>query len=116
MLFWIIIGVLALAVAGLLAVALVRARREAEHPAAFDLRVYRDQLKEVDRDLARGVIGKDDAERLRAEISRRILAADTQLKAAETAGDQPEGASRAVAVGSGVVLAVVSVIRNALGK
>lgn len=104
MLFWILIGVLALAVAGSLAVVLVRGRREAEHPAAYDLRVYRDQLKEVDRDLARGVIGPEDADRIRAEISRRILAADAQLQQAETAGDQPAGVSRAVAVGAGAAL------------
>ncbi|SDI01092.1 cytochrome c-type biogenesis protein CcmH [Lutimaribacter saemankumensis] len=104
MLFWIIIGVLAVAVAALLAVALVRGRRDAEHPAAYDLRVYRDQLKEVDRDLARGVIGADDAERIRAEISRRILAADAQLHEARDSGDQPAGVSRAVAGGTAAVL------------
>ncbi len=104
MAFWIISGVLALAVAALLALALVRARRAAEHPAAYDLRVYRDQLKEVDRDLARGVIGEEDAERIRAEVSRRILAADAQLQEAETGADQPAGLSRGVAVGTGALL------------
>ncbi|MGY6635495.1 MAG: c-type cytochrome biogenesis protein CcmI [Alkalilacustris sp.] len=41
-----------------------------------DIRVYRDQLREVERDVARGVIAPADAERLRLEISRRILEAD----------------------------------------
>jgi len=44
--------------------------------AASDVAVYRAQLAEVDRDVARGVIGKDDAERVHAEIARRLLAAD----------------------------------------
>ena len=85
MTFWIITCGLALAVAALIAIAMLRTRAGTEPAAAFDLRVYRDQLKEVDRDLARGVIGAADAERIKSEISRRILAADTQAQA-ETAG------------------------------
>ncbi|MDR3489871.1 MAG: c-type cytochrome biogenesis protein CcmI [Bradyrhizobium sp.] len=37
--------------------------------------VYRDQLAEVDRDLATGLIGSSEAEAARVEISRRLLAA-----------------------------------------
>nr|HEV8010521.1 c-type cytochrome biogenesis protein CcmI [Bradyrhizobium sp.] len=37
--------------------------------------VYRDQLAEVDRDLAAGLIGCSEAEAARVEISRRLLAA-----------------------------------------
>lgn len=104
MTFWIIICAMALAVAALLALAVLRGRRDAEHPAAYDLQVYRDQLKEVDRDMARGVIGADDAERIRSEVSRRILAADAQLNDVAASGDQPAGVSRAVAAGTGVLL------------
>lgn len=49
--------------------------------AAYDLQVYRDQLAEVDRDVARGIIPSEDAERVRTEISRRILAADAGPRA-----------------------------------
>lgn len=79
MTFWFIIAVLSLAVAGILALALRRGDMGAEPAAAYDLRVYRDQLAEVDRDLARGVLDPRDAERVRTEISRRILAADAAL-------------------------------------
>ena len=41
---------------------------------AYNLAVYRDQLAEVERDLARGVLGAEQAEAARAEIGRRILA------------------------------------------
>ncbi|MFC0245250.1 c-type cytochrome biogenesis protein CcmI [Falsochrobactrum ovis] len=41
-----------------------------------DLEVYRDQLREVDADLARGMIDEASAEQARIEISRRILAAE----------------------------------------
>lgn len=41
-----------------------------------DLKVYADQLREIERDLARGVIAADEAERLRTETARRLLEAD----------------------------------------
>jgi cytochrome c-type biogenesis protein CcmH len=37
--------------------------------------VYRDQLAEIDRDVASGLIGSSEAEAARVEISRRLLAA-----------------------------------------
>lgn len=104
MTFWIIAVALSVAVAALLGVAVLRGRADGEHPAAFDLRVYRDQLKEVDRDLARGVIGTEDAERVRAEVSRRILQTDAQLHAATLGAEQPKGLTLAVVIVSAVVL------------
>ncbi|MEL6296867.1 MAG: c-type cytochrome biogenesis protein CcmI, partial [Pseudomonadota bacterium] len=55
MIFWIVSIGIAVVVAALLALALMR-RGVAEGSAAFDVQVYRDQLKEVERDLARGVV------------------------------------------------------------
>lgn len=43
-----------------------------------DIAIYRAQLSEVDRDLARGVIAETEAEAMRVEISRRLLAADAR--------------------------------------
>jgi cytochrome c-type biogenesis protein CcmH len=80
MIFWGITGALALGAAVLLALALTRGTAQARPAAAFDIQVFRDQLAEVDRDLARGVLGDEDAARLRTEISRRILAADQQMQ------------------------------------
>ena len=40
-----------------------------------DVAVYRDQLAEVERDLAAGLIAKSDAEGARVEVSRRLMAA-----------------------------------------
>jgi cytochrome c-type biogenesis protein CcmH len=40
-----------------------------------DIAVYRDQLDEIERDLAAGLIGKTEAQAARVEISRRLLAA-----------------------------------------
>jgi cytochrome c-type biogenesis protein CcmH len=66
-------GLTLLALAMLLAPLFFRRRGPASHDA-YNLAVYRDQLTEVERDLARGVLGAADAEAARAEIARRILA------------------------------------------
>ena len=50
-----------------------------------DLEVYRDQLDEVDRDEAAGLIGKVEAEAARVEVSRRLIAAAETVKAANVA-------------------------------
>lgn len=65
--------VVALAVLGLTRGA--RAMAEAQ-TARRDLKVYADQLREVERDLSRGVIAAEEAERLRTETARRLLDAD----------------------------------------
>ena len=108
MTFWIIVALMALAVAALLALALLRGRTLQEPAAAYDLRVYRDQLTGVDKDLARGVIDAADAERIRTEISRRILAADAQVKAEESAGSRGGRMNLGVAIVFGVALIVGS--------
>lgn len=75
---WGLAGLMAVVV-GLALVAPFLRRREAAAPqgsATWDRRVYRDQLAEVERDLSRGVIGPEDAARLRTEIGRRLLEAD----------------------------------------
>lgn len=44
--------------------------------ASPDLTIYREQLDELERDVARSTLSVDDAARLRIEISRRMLEAD----------------------------------------
>jgi cytochrome c-type biogenesis protein CcmH len=72
--FWGAAGAIALVVA----IILVRAlrRTDGSEAANFDQQVYRDQLEEIERDQARGVIAPDEAKRLRSEVARRLLAAD----------------------------------------
>ena len=74
--FWILAAALTAITALAILSPLRRGRGGAAPAAAYDLRVYRDQLAEVERDLDRGVIGPDDAQRLRAEIGRKVLDAD----------------------------------------
>ncbi|MDF3607762.1 c-type cytochrome biogenesis protein CcmI [Paracoccus sp. DMF-8] len=88
--FWIICAaMLAVVVLSILAPFLRQQTEPAEPTAAYDLRVYRDQLREVDRDLDRGVIEPTDAERLRVEIGRKVLEADRALQKAQAASRGP---------------------------
>jgi cytochrome c-type biogenesis protein CcmH len=84
--FWIFCTVLVLCVAAAIFAPIWRARQSgtaaAMPAAAYDLQVYRDQLREVERDLERGVIAPEDADRLRTEIGRKVLDADRRQGAA----------------------------------
>lgn len=100
MTFWIIIGVTGLAVAAVITRAMLRRQDGAMQPAQYDLQIYRDQLKEVERDLARGVLGAEEAERARIEVSRRILAADAQGRDAETRDGRGPGLVLALVIGA----------------
>lgn len=55
---------------------LLRGSRPVAARATFDQAVYRDQLAELDRDIARGLITPAEADASRLEIQRRLLAAD----------------------------------------
>ncbi|MEM6895911.1 MAG: c-type cytochrome biogenesis protein CcmI [Pseudomonadota bacterium] len=67
--------------------------RGAEPAAQKDVEIYKSQLREVERDVERGVIAPSEAETLRAEIARRLLAADA---AAQKAEDTARRAPRAM--------------------
>lgn len=82
-LFWAIAAILVALIAVIFMQALRQgAAKSAEHP---DLKVYRDQLAEVDRDLARGTLAADEGKRLKVEVSRRLLDADRAMKSASPA-------------------------------
>ncbi len=102
MAFWIITIGLTAVVAGLLALALLRRDDKFSGEADYDLRVYRDQLTEVERDLERGVLSGADATRVRTEVSRRILAADTERR---VDSDLVSGAPKALALVITLILA-----------
>lgn len=69
----VVLGAMALAAAALLVVPLFRKGAAALDRAAFDRAVFSDQLRELERDLERGVIGEADSRAARTEIERRIL-------------------------------------------
>ncbi len=108
MVFWIIALGLAALCAALLATALFR-RGAVEGSAASDVQVYRDQLREVDRDLARGVLTDGEAEQARIEVSRRLLEADRAARSGTGAGTQAGDAPRPALWAGVLVVAAVAI-------
>lgn len=107
MTFWIIAGALAAGVAALLVLAILGGRRSVRtsSSAESDIRVYRDQLAEVDRDLARGVLTEDEAKQVKVEVSRRLLEADRKAtEGAEAEDATPRGMTMAAAAGTLAIL------------
>ncbi|MDZ4096802.1 MAG: c-type cytochrome biogenesis protein CcmI [Paracoccaceae bacterium] len=83
--FWVAAGLMVAMVGAILLLGLRRSDAAGQTPAAeFDRRVYRDQLKEIERDRARGTIAEQEAQRLRSEVARRLLDVD-RADAAPTA-------------------------------
>lgn len=98
--FWAMAAGLALAVALVLVQAMRRAPKAGTRIADADLAVYKDQLAEIERDLARGTIGDEEAARLRAEVGKRVIEADRARAAGETlSGDSRTGLLAALILG-----------------
>ena len=107
MLFWVLAALLTLGAS--LAVLLPLAGRSHVRAAdgAHDLEVYRDQLSELERDAARGLILPAEAEQARAEIGRRILKADGAATATDGHSSQKTG-MRVAAMAAVLAVPVVS--------
>ncbi|WP_446686615.1 c-type cytochrome biogenesis protein CcmI [Rhizobium laguerreae] len=84
MLFWILVAALTAALAVILLYPLLRGAKAAENIRAGEAAVYRDQLRELDRDLNGGLITPEEADYARAEIGRRLIAVSAD-EPAETA-------------------------------
>lgn len=99
---WAVAIFLTLMVGGLIWLAL-RSASDDGAAKAPDRAIYRDQLEEIGRDQARGVLAAEEAERARAEVARRLLAADAR-QARVTAGGPRWAALAAFAlIGAGAL-------------
>ncbi len=78
MFLWIILALLTAAVAAVLIMPFARRGTAAPVNHAGEVAVYRDQLQELERDRAQGLIDAQQAEYARAEVGRRLLAAAGQ--------------------------------------
>ena len=111
LIFWTISGILALSAMIWIVAAFWRTADADADSKSYDVDVYKAQLAEVDRDLARGIVTEDQADAVRLEISRRLLAADASAQAQNaTAPDAPAPVTKAAAVLGGA-----AVIAGALG-
>jgi cytochrome c-type biogenesis protein CcmH len=106
MLLALIFVALALATLAVVALPLLRPSPAVADRVQFDRAVYRDQLKELERDLARGVLSAAEAAGARLEVQRRLLAADRRDAAALHGGRSPllaAGIAGFVLVGAGAL-------------
>jgi cytochrome c-type biogenesis protein CcmH len=88
MLLWVCFAILTASVVALLLRPLRQPQTAAVEPAAADLAVYRDQLRELDAERDRGLVIDSELESARVEVARRLLKRTNSDKAA---GSQPSG-------------------------
>ena len=93
-LFWVIAAAVALGSLGLVFAPLLRGAVPAGSRAAYDARVFRDQLREIEADRARGVLSDAEAEATRIEVSRRLIAAADAADGDGAAGRSPASFTR----------------------
>jgi cytochrome c-type biogenesis protein CcmH len=107
MMLWIIFAFMT--AAAVLAVLWPLGRRTDGARGGSDRLVYQDQLQEIDRDLAAGLIGEPEAEAARVEVSRRLLAAaDHEAPAAAGSASQSAWYRRAAAIAAIVIVPAVA--------
>jgi len=100
MMLWFVLALMT--AAAIFAVLWPLARRTALRTGS-DVAVYRDQLEEIGRDRAAGLIGEREAEAARVEVSRRLLAAADAAAPAPPRGDG-SGPRRATALAALILL------------
>jgi cytochrome c-type biogenesis protein CcmH len=78
---WLILTIMTAAAAIWASVPLIRRFDRPQAESVSDIEIYRDQLQEVEHELRQGLIDDTQAEMVRVEIKRRILAADSSQRA-----------------------------------
>jgi cytochrome c-type biogenesis protein CcmH len=100
--FWILAGLLLLAACAWLARALLRGRARTEIARRrLNIEVYREQMRDLDRELASGALGAEAHAKARSELEARLLE-DT------AAADLPEAPVRPARAATAVVMAFVA--------
>lgn len=89
MILTVLLAILACAALLPIALPLLRGRTAAPAREAFDQSVYRDQLAELDRDVARGLLTEAEIASSRLEIQRRLLAAARATSATPSTTPSP---------------------------
>src|SRR5437660_7050829 len=95
--------------AAMLAVLWPLARGERKLRSGSDLVVYRDQIDEIQRDRAAGLIGESEAEAAQVEVSRRLLAA------ADAEVETPRPGSAAAVVRRRRIVATAALVAVSFG-
>lgn len=78
--FWILAALMTVAVAIALLVPLARRPHDEAPEQDFDVEVYRDQLREIDRDVENNLISAKESEFAKAEVGRRLIKVSKQAE------------------------------------
>ena len=97
---WIVIALVLLATVVAIAIPVLNAKPPRSTSEEYDLAVFTDQMKELERDQTRGLINAEEYKAARAEIGRRILAAQRI----------DESAPKTAAAGRGNTIAAATVL------
>lgn len=102
---WIVLAAMTGVAALVVIYPLAKAGRARVSSAAHEESVYRDQLQEIERDVANGVLTERDAEAARTEIARRVIKAARAAEAEATGPTRSVG--RLVAIGAIVLVPAI---------
>ncbi len=111
MILWVILTIMTALTAVAVAAPFLRQKSGVVAPESKELDVYRDQLKEIEREEKAGLIRPSESVEARKEIARRLLAAEQLAKPkddAKPSGDRTYaaiGVAGAVAIGSTILYA-----------
>lgn len=108
MIFWIVCAVFTFIAVLAVLLPFMRVKNTvAINPAGTnDLEVYKDQLREIVDDEARGLVSKDDANAARTEVSRRILKLSANLGSRQKSADSSFG--KLAAIGIALIMPVAT--------
>ena len=77
--FWTVAAILTALSVAVVIYPLTRKARKLESADDYDLTIYKSQLAEIEQDVKRGLIDVSEAEAARAEVARRVLAAQSAI-------------------------------------
>jgi cytochrome c-type biogenesis protein CcmH len=103
MMLWFVFALMT--IAAIFAVLWPLGRMRQRHSAGGETAIYRDQLEEIERDLALGLVKPEEADAARVEVSRRLLAASAAAPAAVRANPVLR---RTIAVAAFIILPLFS--------
>ncbi len=104
---WIAIALVLLATVVAIAIPVLNAKPPRSATEEYDLAVFTDQMKELERDQARGLINAEEFKAARTEIGRRILAAQ---RAQDDKTAQKATGSRGNMIAAATVLLLIPLI------
>ena len=108
-LLWIFVALIIIITLGLLVWPILRARdTQITVRESYDVAIYKDQLKEADREFERGLLTTEQVDAVKTEIQRKLLAAD-QSAGAANASTQSSNPKMITAFGLVLFLSIGSV-------